>query len=223
MAVHGSTLVAAELLVAVGILAIGVPLTFDALETLELHKRLIGVMDVEARGSAPAESVVRLEREVPRTEGVQKDLAFTLLALADNPVRAEPEKHALIDSAVGHFRSYVAKVPGDGAAWAGLAAAELADGHTDRAAAALKASILATPWSPSLVTWRCSLGIALFGKLDDEGRELMQGQFRLQVNRSVAELVNMVVDRNAVRLARILLAPSPDELIVFESELARRR
>jgi len=150
-------------------------------------------------------------------------LAFALLSGSGSPVLSEGERAALIGRAVQEFRTYVSRVPGDGAAWAGLASAELAAGDAQLAGNALKASILATPWSPSLVAWRCELGTDLFYRLDDEGRELMKGQFRLQARRSPSTLVETVIARGAVRIARILLASSPDELIQFEAELARRQ
>ncbi len=209
-----------ELGLAGAIFVLGLPMTIDAFHELALDARLNATQNRIGDGR---ESVVRLEDEVARTASEQKSLAFALLGRADDPTLSEAQSMGLIRRAETAFRDYVGRVPGDGAAWAGLASAELAKGDAGRAAEALRVSILAAPWSPSLVAWRCGLGIDLFRKLDDEGRELMKGQFRLQAQRSVAALVKTVTARNAVRIARILLATSPDELIAFEAELGKRR
>lgn len=200
-----------ELGLAGAILALGLPMTANAFHELAFDARL------------STDPVIGLESEVARTDTELKSLAFALLGRANDPALSEGQNAALIARAAAALREYVARVPGDGAAWAGLASAELARGDTERGAEALEASILATPWSPSLVAWRCGLGIDLFRSLDDEGRDLMKGQFRLQAQRSVAALVKTVRERGGARIARILLATSPDELIKFETELAKAR
>lgn len=208
-----------ELTLSAAILALGLPMAADAFHRVMTDDRLI--LANERRIAAGTTDRVLKQRAWSDAE--RKDIAFALLAGADSPTITASERSALIARAVSEFRAYVARVPADGAAWAGLASAELAQGDTRPAVEALKASILATPWSASLVLWRCGLGIDLFRSLDDEGRELMKGQFRLQAQRSAAVLVETAIPRGAVRIARILLASSPDELMKFEAELAKHR
>lgn len=223
MAVRAIGIPLAELLLAGGILALGVPAAVNSFEALGLETRLSSALSADRRGDLRLDDLAEIERATPSTAEAHANLAYALLTLADGPLRSDSERRALLDSSVSAFRGYIKRVPGDGGAWAGLASAELARGDLKSAQAALKASILASPWSPSLVTWRCGLGTELFRALDAEGRELMRGQLRLQAERSVAVLVDIAIRRNAVRAARILLAPSPDELMAFETELARRK
>ncbi|HYC13102.1 MAG TPA: hypothetical protein VEC75_02575, partial [Stellaceae bacterium] len=194
-----SRLALIELALFAAVIGLAAPIAAAAFHKVALDERLLPAVGRRVT----SDDVARFLHEVAWSDAERSSLAFTLLAAADSPLITEADKIALIARAVEEFRTYVARVPGDGAAWAGLASAELARGETKRAVGALEASILATPWSPSLVTWRCGLGIDLFNKLDDEGRELMKGQFRLQAQRSAASLVRIVTARNALRIARI--------------------
>ena len=219
MTVRVSRLALIELSLFAAVIALGAPAALNAFHKVALDDRLA---PATGRG-VTSEDAARLLGESVQSDAERVDFAFALLGAADAPSIDESDRAALIAQAAADFRAYVSRVPGDGAAWAGLASAELARGDGRRAADAFVASILATPWSPSLVAWRCGLGIDLFNRLDDEGRELLKGQFRLEAQRSVASLVRIVTARNALRTARILLASSPDELQKFEAELARRR
>ncbi|HVM77670.1 MAG TPA: hypothetical protein VMU06_01535 [Stellaceae bacterium] len=219
MALRVSRLALIELSLSVAVIALGAPIAVSAFHKSAFDERLGPATE---RRVTP-EGAARLLREAAWSDSERIDLAFALLSAADGASIPESDRAALISRAAEEFRAYVSRVPGDGAAWAGLASAELARGDGRRAAAALEASILATPWSPSLVTWRCGLGIDLFHRLDEEGRELMKGQFRLEAQRSVSSLVRIVTARGAARIARILLASSPDELLRFEAELAKSR
>ena len=223
VAFRGYKFALAELLLAGGILVVGVPTTQSAFETLRLQTRLNGATSPENLDIGRDTGLAEIEQAVPPTAGAQRDLAYALLALADSPARSAADRQILLDRSVVEFRRYVGRVPGDGRAWAGLASAELARGNAKSAEAALKASILTSPWSPSLVAWRCQLGVDLVRELDDEGRDLVRSQLRLQADRSIAVLVDIVTRREAVHAARILLASSPDELIAFEIELAKRK
>jgi len=223
MALRISGLPLAELALAAGIVALGIPIASGAFHRLHFDDLLKSTVAAVDRGG-PAETLVAgLSNAAPQTQAERKDLALALLTLADVPSISEPTRQMLLARARDQLRDYVSAVPGDGAAWASLAAAEFARGEAERAQRALKTSILVTPWSPSLVAWRCGLGIDLFAALDGEGRELMKGQFRLQAVRAVTALVDTAIQRRGVRIARILLTSSPDQLIAFETELAKRR
>ena len=220
---RGRGIALTELLLGGGILLLGIPATLSSFEALRLETQLKSALSADGLGVLGDDALGQIESASPSTTTVQADLAYALLTLAGGPLRSESERRALLDRSVSASRGYVRRVPGDGAAWAGLTSAELARSDLKAAQAALKASILASPWSPSLVTWRCGLGIELFRQLDDEGRELMKGQLRLQADRSIRALVDVAVQRKSVLAARILLASNPDQLMAFENELARRR
>jgi hypothetical protein len=210
-----------DLALASAIFAIGVPETVAAIHDLSFTARLAGAGTGESLDGRRGEPTAQLDLETPATTREDLQLAFALLSRGDDPVSWGQARIARTDRAGLLFREYLARVPADGRAWAGLASAEIQRGELGRGAAALRMSILTAPWSSSLVQWRCGMAIDLFRTLDDEERELMKGQFRVAAQRSISALVKTVRARKGTRIARILLASSPDELIKFEAELAR--
>ena len=211
-----SGLAMVQVMLATAMLALGIPATLIALNDFGFYSR------VDPTGRKGGEGPAELQHETPQTAGEGRDLAFALLAHGNDPELSEAEQSRVVNQAVQGFRDYLSEVPADGQAWAGLASAEIQLGDLGRAAEALRMSILTSPWSESLVQWRCGLGIDLYRVLDDEERELMKGQFRVAAQRSVASLVRTVIGRKGTRIARAFLASSPDELIRFEAELERR-
>lgn len=203
------------------ILAIGIPATVMALYELGFYSRVDSTGGLASRQAG--DKVADLEQETPRTLAEGRDLAFALLSHGDDPDLPEAAQARVIGQAARGFREYLAKVPGDGRAWAGLASAQARLGDLARGAEALRMSILTAPWSDSLVQWRCGLAIDLFRVLDAEDRELVKGQFRVAAQRSVSSLVQTVIRRNGTRIARLFLATSPDELIKFEAALSKQR
>ena len=205
---------------AMAVFAVGIPATITASYDLGFYSR------VDPTGGAARQQsedkLADLEQETLRTAAEERDVAFALLSHGDDPELADSEKTRVVARAVRGFHEYLARVPGDGQAWTGLASAQVRLGDLARGASALRMSILTAPWSDSLVQWRCGLAIDLFRALNAEDRELVKGQFRVAAQRSVSSLVTTVTGRNGTRLARIFLASSPDELIKFEVELAKR-
>ena len=206
-----------QLIMAVAILTLGIPATVTAFHDLEFYSR------VDPTGRQSGENLAALEQEIPRTDAEGRDLAFALLVHGNDLELSAPERTRIVNQAARGFRDYLSRVPADGPAWAGLASAHLQLGDLRSGAEALRMSILTSPWSESLVQWRCGLGIDLYRALDDEGRELMKGQFRVAAQRSASVLAQTAISRKGVRIARVFLASSPDELIRFEAELAKRR
>ena len=213
-----------QLALAGAIFAVGVPATLDARHELAFRKdatRLVAAPDAQGADLIPEAG--QISGLVPRSAVEQKELAFALLARADRPGASGKGRMELLGRSSSLFRSYLALVPADGAAWVGLASVENALGDSRGAVRALKASILNAPWSAALVLGRCGLGIDLFRALDDEGWEMMKGQFRLAAQRSAASLSQVVIAHDGTRIARVFLAQSPDELVMLEAELAKRR
>jgi hypothetical protein len=214
-------LIALEVGLASLLLLLGVPRTLSALDELNFKARLGSAGSGEVLDDRQSETTSGLDAEIPTTAPERLALAFALLSRGDDPASSEQARNARVDRAARLFGEYLAEVPADGRAWAGLASAQIRRGDMSAAATALKMSVLTAPWSATLVQWRCGMAITLFRTLDDESRELMTGQFRVAAQRSPKELVKTVRSLGGVRVARLLLAPSPDELIRFETELAR--
>lgn len=212
-----SGLAPVQFILAVAILTLGIPATVTAFHELGFYSR------VDPTGHQRGENIPALESEIPRTDAERRDLAFALLAHGNDLELSAPERTRIVTQAALGFRDYLSRVPADGQAWAGLASAHLQLDDLQSGAAALRMSILTSPWSESLVQWRCGLGIDLYRALDDEERELMRGQFRVAAQRSASVLAQTVISRKGVRIARVFLASSPEELIRFEAELAKRR
>jgi len=210
-----------QAVLAAAILAVGIPAIITARYDLGFHSRIDPTGG--PAGLQAGEKVADLEQEVPRTGVEARDLGFALLSRGNDPDLPEAAQSRVVARAAGWFREYLANVPGDGQAWAGLASAQIRLGDFAHGAGALRMSILTAPWSDSLVQWRCGLGIDLFRALNSEERELMKGQFRVAAQRSISSLVRTAIGRNGTRIARLFLASSPDELLKFEVELAKRQ
>jgi hypothetical protein len=215
-----SRLASAQAALAVAIVTVGVPATITALYDLRFYST------VDPSGSLAkkqaGDTLAALEQETPHSAAEGRDLAFALLAHGNDPDLSGAAQTRVVERAVRGFREYLARVPGDGQAWAGLASGQIRLRDPGRGAEALRMSILMAPWSDTLVQWRCGMAIDLFRALNAEERELMKGQFRVAAQRSAADLVHTVLQRNGTRVARLFLASSPDELIKFETELAKR-
>jgi hypothetical protein len=204
------------------IFALGIPATIAAVDDLGFYSR-VDPSGSQAGHLETEDTLAQLELENPRTAGQERDLAFALLSHGNDRGLAEAAQAHVVKQAVRGFREYLAKVPADGRAWAGLAAAQIRLGDLGLGADALRMSILTAPWSNTLVQWRCGMAIDVFRVLDAENRELMKGQFRVAAQRSASALAQTVVHRNGARIARLFLASSPDELIKFEAALAHTR
>jgi hypothetical protein len=209
-----SPLALANLLLAAGLVAVGLPSVVAV--TLRLPSRS-AIVALE-RGSAVdrmdiARGRTNLESAAAASNGAHADLAFMLLA--DRPTELDAGK------AVHEFATYLAQVPGDSRAWAGLAHAELLQDRRAEALSALKVSILTGPSLPGLLLWRCAVGIDLYPSLDAEGRRLLAGQFRVAAERSLDRLVGLVRRKNAVLVALALLSSSPDAVQRFSDRFTR--
>ncbi len=200
--------------------AIGVPAAISAVHEQSLRARVEGATLAERRD--PSDDITRrLADETPRSAEERQELAYALLERASDARLPAQQRAIRAARAAEELRIYLAEVPGNGRAWANLAAAELQRGRRNEAAQALKTSILTAPWLSSMVLWRCGLGIDLIRSMDDEGRELLKGQFRIAVHRSARDLARTVAAHNGRYVALMLLASSPDELMQLQDELAK--
>ena len=169
MAARWSWLASVQVALAGATLALGVPATFAAFHELSFHSRLdvLGAVEVEYPDHSD-ESVAHLFEAAPLTSAEQLELAFALLSHGDDPALSEDRRAAVVTKATQELRDYLARIPGDGRAWAGLASADIWLGDPKGGAGALRMSILTAPWSEALVQWRCGLGIYLFRAMNAE-------------------------------------------------------
>jgi hypothetical protein len=155
------------------------------------------------------------------TAEAQRAFASSLLAAAAAKGTKPPQVLALAERAAGALRRDLAAAPGDGIAWAMLAEAEAMQEHRAKAAEALKASIIAAPWVTQLPLWRCVMGVHVFAELDDETRTLLEGQFRIAAQRDAFQLARAVHSAEGIKIARAMLASSPDELEAYTEQLSK--
>jgi hypothetical protein len=204
----------ANLLLAAGLAAVGTSGIVGSIARLPSQATVAALERGLMPGGADVERArTDLEAATAASNGARIDLGFVLLAGQPHGPDA--------DEAAREFRAYLAEVPGDSRAWAGLAQAELLQNHRSEALSALKVSILTAPSSPGILLWRCGIGIDLYESLDEEGRRLVGRQFRMAAERSPARLVRLVREKNAVLTALVLLTPSPGAMQQFTAQLAR--
>lgn len=216
-----SSVASVHLLLAVFILAAGWPGILAAAYRLPIEADLSAIEAGHAVDQTDVEKMLGpLESASGTSPSARADLAFALLADSNGASGAPDQKR--VARAAAELEAYLARTPGDSLRWATLANAELLQRRRPEAMSALKMSILTAPWSStSLVLWRCGVGIDLYPSLDDEGRRLLEGQFRVAAERSADSLVQLARRRNAVEIARSLLASSPEAAQAFETRLQR--
>lgn len=224
MRLGSSPLVLGNLLLAAGIVAVGWPSTLAALHRAPIEVSAAAVRVGRLPDRVDVDDLLRhLALAQETSPAAVEDIAFTLLLEATRPDGDTAERRTELERAVAAFRDYLAHVPGNSLAWAGLTDALGAQQRRLEAMQALKMSMITAPRSPSLLLWRCETGLDFFYILDAEGRELLEQQFRLATERSPASVVKLAVERNAVPMARILLESSPDALAKFDERLALPR
>ncbi len=207
----------ANLLLAAGMLAVGLPSVLADFRRLPVEATADAIMRGAAVDRRDLEAALPPLEAAARTSGAaQETLALALLETADGAHAAQRAA-----AAERQFRAYLAEAPGDAHGWAGLAEAELLQGRRLPALEALKMSILMAPGMPGLVLARCGMGIDLYASLDDSARGLLGQQFRLAAERSPDRLARLVRQKNAVLIARVMLVGSPDALQRFETALGR--
>jgi hypothetical protein len=198
-------------------IAVGLPSVVADFRRLPVEATVGAIVRNEPLDATAIDNALPVLEAVATTSAAARDdLAMALLAGAR--LRPSPGRTA---RAAGEFRAYLADVPGDSRAWADLAAAEVMQGARQPAVQALTTSILTAPWQPGLVMARCALGIDLYADLDDEARGLVEEEFRIAAERTPQRLAQLVRERNAVLIARIMLIQSPEAMAKFESALAR--
>ncbi len=210
-----------NLLLAIGIGVAGWPSSLAAFQRLPVD----GLASAVREGHLPSpdqidELLLHLSRAAETSPAAREDTAFALLLDSTRSIAPTLVARARLDQSVAEFRQYLSDVPGDALAWAGLTDALISQGHQLDAAHTLKMSMITSPRSPSLLLWRCKVGLDLFYLLDGEGRVLLEQQFSAAMEKSPVAVVDLARAHHAVTIVRSLLGNDPDSLASFDERLA---
>jgi hypothetical protein len=214
---------AACALVAGALIALGIPSTINAKHELSVALQLdtFGDQTAEALAAAQLPAIVDGKDVLAPSSHTQVILALAQLDRLNSRPVPPAEFAAIATDTAQRMRRYLETVPADTRAWIALADAELLLRQPRAAAIALKMSILTGPWDTTLLVSRCALGIDLFPVLDQEGRDLLKGQFRVAADRVVVQLAKAVKARKAGNFALRMLSSSPSEAARLMVQLAR--
>jgi hypothetical protein len=216
--IHSHALI--NLLLAAAVLAAGLPGIVSNFRRLPVEATVQRVRSGQSVSRADlTDAIPPLESASALSAAAKADLALVLLTEAANDPAGQADPR--LKRAAQELQGYLAEVPGDSVTWAALSDAEYLQGLRKEAADSLKMSILTGPWLPSLVLYRCGMGLDLYLVLDEEGRGLLRSQFRNAMERSPAAATKLALQRKAVPLVRRLLNQSPEALGKFEAELPR--
>lgn len=220
-------LIALNLTLALAMLAVGFPAIVSNALRLPSEVVIRAIRDGQPVSKADDdEAVDRLESAAAFSNAARADLAIALLAGKAPPSSAADR--VLADHAARQLSRYLDAAPDDAFAWANLAQAEMRRGTAGAAALPFKMSIEFSPQSEASILWRCDFGIDIYAALDDEGKALVAKEFQTamdpSLDSSISEQVVQIVQRkNAITLARALLANNADASRKFESLLAAKR
>jgi hypothetical protein len=218
-----SSVFVGNLLLAIGLVVIGWPSSLAAFRRAPIEALLSAVRTGNV--AAPAETDLLVQHLVAAGEtspAAYDELAFVFLLAAGRKDADASWRAAQLDKAVAAFRNYLANVPGDALAWAGLSDALFSQDRRVDAMRALKMSMVTAPRSPSLLLWRCRIGLDLFYILDSEGRDLLEQQFALTMEKSPMAVVELAARHDSVPIVRSLLEDDPAALARFDELLATR-
>ena len=126
----------------------------------------------------------------------------------------------LLKAAQRQFERSLAEAPANAKAWAALAEARRLDaGPSPAAAQALEMSMQLARYEPSLLAWRCEIGLALYPVLDDETKAALAGQIRFLGHRSLGDLVRLARASGRIGVVITALVGDAETLSRFEREL----
>jgi hypothetical protein len=146
--------------------------------------------------------------------------AVLLMRLAAPASSRDAYDRELLKEAQRQFETSLAEAPANAKAWAALADARRLDGGPSvAAAAALKMSMQLARYEPSLLAWRCEMGLALYSVLDDGTKAELDGQIRLLAHRSLDDLVRLARASGKIGLVITALLTDAETLSRFEREL----
>jgi hypothetical protein len=214
---------AASVVLVGALLALGIPSFIDAVHELAVDMQLdrFGDQTPQALAAAPLSQTISGIDALPPASHTQVTLALAQLDRLNSRAVLPTELDVTAVTTVQRMRRYLETTPADTRAWAALAQGLVLMRERQAAAGALKMSILTGPWYTPLLVSRCILGIDLFPELDEEGRDLLKGQFRIATDRLVVQLAAAVKARKAGNFALRMLSSSPEEATKLMRQLPR--
>jgi hypothetical protein len=219
MKLNNTKLAACNLILGVAIAVVGFPGAMAAFQRLPSESAIQALRFGQPVGTADRDkSILVLAASAPMSNASRDDLAIALLA----PAAGRSFDSATADArrAADVLRLYLSSAPADSIAWSNLALARLASGAVGASVAPFKMAMSMASSSGALL-WRCGFGLTVFPGLDDEGQEMLAGQFDHAMEQSPRQFVNLVRQRkDQLAVVRLSLAKYPALLSEFESEFA---
>jgi hypothetical protein len=217
MQLRNSKLAACNLIMAVAIAVVGFPGAIATFQRLPAAAAVNALRSGQPVGTVDREKCIAvLARSSHMSNASRDDLAIALLA----PAAGKSFDVAATDArrAAALLQRYLSSAPADSIAWSNLALARLRSGAVDASVAPFKMAMLMASSSGALL-WRCGFGLAVFPRLDDEGREMLARQFDHAMKKFPREFVELVRQRkDNLSIVRQSLAKYPETLGDFESD-----
>jgi len=220
MAMRVSRLAASNLVLAVAMVAVGLPGIITAVRRVPAEI-VIETMRSGQHVSQPDmdAALATLETVAPLSPAARRDMALGLLARDSAASSLNDTVRA--DHAARELRTYLSSVPDDWRAWADLAIAEVRRSNAFAAVEPFKMSIELAPAPAEDLGWRCGLGFTLLPLLDDEGREMLIRQVEMAMSDTIrrdtqADFVRYVEGKGLSNLVRGALEQDPVARQKFE-------
>ncbi|MEK0082173.1 hypothetical protein [Benzoatithermus flavus] len=128
------------------------------------------------------------------------DLAGAFLALSEANVRGSVTPEELRALAERHLRAGLSLAPADARAWQLLATAKLLQNDPDEAARALVLSFKANPHAPYLGNARTTLGMLLWGRLDETTQARLRKEMYSTFRQNPSRTAQIALDTGGVTL-----------------------
>ncbi len=211
------------LLLAVGLLYLGVPRTIAAFVSLPGDYPLEQIQNRESVSARDLEIlIISRERALAWVEGgrVQTELALAQLVLAEASGEDGRYDQAGVARAIESLRAGLARAPARPYAWTRLALAEEleAGGPSPELAKPLELALITARYTPRLLFVRLHLCLHAWPYFDSDARELVIQQVRIAWHRSPDRLVDLALIMGRLDAVRTALLISPLELEAFERQ-----
>jgi len=143
-----------------------------------------------------------------------------LLMQLARPAAGGPYDRDLLKEAEARFARSLAGNPADATAWAALANARLLDqGPSPDAADALALSMELARFEPSLLAWRCEMGLAMLDVLDAGRKAALADQIRMLERHSGSDLARIARASGRIAVVIAALGNDNDALRRFQDSL----
>jgi hypothetical protein len=184
--------------------------------------RLYGAVDQNVAATDDAETLRTVAATAESIDGwlwapqarIRAGLLYFRLSMSGRP-DGVPDRVAL-DKAVVDLGEGLARAPADAKAWMALAQAQLATGNLEMGKQAFRTSLLIALYDPSLLFWRCQLGLGLWPLLGEDDQRLVASQLRFAWARQSTELLALAQGGNNAAVIAAALDQDPAERDAFE-------